>query len=148
MLVLVFVGVVFGQPQLTAVQAAGLVGPGERMNHAPSAIDLLNSREEVMLPAGDEQAATPEPTDEIPNPVQVSTPGPDGSIYHIVLPGENLVLIAQAYHISLGDLMALNGLNDDSVIFPNQKLLIRSEVTATPTPDVSNTPTSRPSTPG
>ncbi len=145
--VLIILGVLFGHPGVRSAGAAGPDGlPGDARS-SPAVIDLLKGKAEVILPAGEEQATTPGPTIEPFNPVEVSTPGADGSIYHIVQPGENLALIAQAYNISLGDLMALNGLNSDSVIFPNQKLLIRSGSTLTPTSEVTDTPAPHPATP-
>ena len=144
---LLFMGVVFGQPGVLNARAASLDGLTEGAHPAHVAINLRNGGAKSVLPAGEEQAATPGPTDEPFNSVEVSTPGADGSIYHIVQPGENLALIAQAYSISLGDLMALNGLTSDSVIFPNQKLLIRSGSTLTPTIEVSETFTPHPATP-
>ncbi len=73
--------------------------------------------------------------------ILISTPLPDGTIYHIVQPGENLVLIAQAYSISLLDLFNLNHLPKDSPIYPDQKLLIQVAYTPTPTSYYTPSPT-------
>jgi len=84
---------------------------------------------------------TPTATVELFNPVVTVTPGEDGMIIHVVQPGENLFLIAQAYQVNLFEMMALNGLTSDSQIFPNQTLIIRQGFTATPTNDQPPTPT-------
>lgn len=69
-------------------------------------------------------------------PVVTATPGPDGTVIHIVQYGQTLWTIAEAYGISLADLLALNGLTEDSAIYPNEELLIVQGTgeTATPTP--------------
>ncbi|HEX2980591.1 MAG TPA: LysM peptidoglycan-binding domain-containing protein [Anaerolineaceae bacterium] len=79
-------------------------------------------------------------------PVSTSTPGTDGAVVHEVQYGQTLVDIAQAYGLSLGDLLALNGLTEKSFIFPGDKLVIKAGVTATPTetPTITLTPTKRP----
>lgn len=84
---------------------------------------------------------TPTPTI-VPN-----TPNPDGSIVHIVQPGEILLAIAAAYDVPLADLLRLNNLTVNSVIYPNQKIIIRPAFTPTPTqptPTASLLPTLTP----
>lgn len=92
---------------------------------------------------------TPTPTI-IPN-----TPNPDGSIVHVVQPGEILLAIAAAYNVPLADLLRLNNLTVNSVIYPNQKIVIRPAFTPTPTqptptasllPTLTPWPTSTPTT--
>jgi len=68
----------------------------------------------------------------------------DGSITYIVKSGDTTLAIALAYGISLGELLKLNGLTAKSVIYPNQKLIIRAAYTPTPTLPTS-TPTKIPS---
>lgn len=80
---------------------------------------------------------TPSPT---PGPIARLTPASDGKYYHIVRSGETLGWIARYYQISLADLMAWNGLNETSILMPDQKLVM--EVT----PPASATPTSAPAT--
>lgn len=75
------------------------------------------------------------------------TPQADGSIVHVVREGETLITIAQAYNITLRELLALNNLTSTSVIFPGEKLIIRKASTATPTPEITTTHTPRPATP-
>ncbi len=86
-------------------------------------------------------AGTPGSTANPTSLIPLSTPQPDGSVYHIVQQGENLVLIAQEYGISLAELFALNNLTKDSSIYPDQKLQIRVANTVTPTSYFTATPT-------
>lgn len=88
-------------------------------------------------------------------PVLVSTPGPDGSVIHVVQPGQTLWAIAATYKISIADLLRINGLNDRSFIQPGQKIIIQPpgslptatfemlDANATET-DAAATPTLRP----
>jgi LysM repeat protein len=57
-------------------------------------------------------------------PIVVSTPGPDGTIYHVVQWGQFLENIAKAYEKPLNDLLNLNGLTNETIIYPGDKLLI------------------------
>lgn len=82
-------------------------------------------------------------------PVVVATPAQDGSITHVVQPGQTLIGIAQAYKIPLNELLSLNKLTISSLIYPQQKLLVQvaqptATPTATPTGTATNTPTPRP----
>lgn len=74
-------------------------------------------------------------------PVTTVTPQTDGSIVHIVQPGEVLLNIAQAYGVSLSFLYELNGLNEKSVIYPGEKVKIKDP---DPTPTATATPTETP----
>ena len=93
-------------------------------------------------------------------PVLTATPNPDGSVMHVVQFGQSLSPISEAYGISMADLMAQNGLTEESIIYEGQELLIvpanqeiqeTPEVTGTPeekaptaTPSPTFTPTLRP----
>jgi LysM repeat protein len=78
--------------------------------------------------------------------ILTSTPQPDGSIYHIVQPGESLWSISAAYGISGSDIMVLNGNSPEAdEVYINQILLIRRA--NTPTPTSNATPTPIPTTP-
>lgn len=57
-------------------------------------------------------------------PVVIATPGPDGSVIHIVGEGQNPWDIAEAYDVPLSEVMALNRLSDDSIIRPGDQLVI------------------------
>jgi LysM repeat protein len=91
---------------------------------------------------------TPSPT---LSAIQKLTPEADGNYYHTVQSGETLSWIAGLYGVSLLDLMTWNGLNNLSVIRPEQKLLLQvtppatatftpSPATITPSPSPSLTP--------
>ena len=90
-------------------------------------------------------------------PVSTAQPAPDGSVIHVVQPGQTLWAIAEAYDIPIVDLLAQNGLLEDTPIFPDDTLIIvpanqktaeettpTSETQATPTPTPSLTPTRPP----
>jgi len=62
----------------------------------------------------------------------LSTPAPDGSISHTVQEGEFLINIAEAYGITLDELLALNSLTAESVIQPGQVLVIRQATSPQP----------------
>jgi LysM repeat protein len=89
---------------------------------------------------------TPSPT--LSN-IQKLTPEADGNYYHTVRSGETLSWIADLYEVPLADLMAWNGLNNTSVIRPEQKLLLLvtppATATATQTPSPIVTPSPSPS---
>lgn len=101
-------------------------------------------------------SAPPQPTadpDATPvpfiQPVTTAEPNPDGSIIHVVQPGQTLWAIAEAYDIALADLLAQNDLTEDSAIYPDQELLIvpanAEEETKTTTPTATEEPTPTPS---
>ena len=79
-------------------------------------------------------------------PVVTATPNPDGSVIHVVQPGQVLINIAAAYNMKLSELLALNGLTDKSVIYPGEKLII-TRASMTVTPDMTPTATSGTPTP-
>lgn len=69
-----------------------------------------------------------------------NTPKPDGSITHIVLPGETLWSIAITYKTTIAQLKALNNLADET-IYPSDTLIIaRAADTPTPTATPTETP--------
>lgn len=80
---------------------------------------------------------TPSPT--LSN-IQKLTPEADGNYYHTVHSGETLSWIAGWYDVPLADLMFWNGLNNASVIRPEQKLVLL--VTPPATATALQTPTS------
>jgi len=59
-------------------------------------------------------------------PIVISTPGPDGSVIHLVQPGQTLWSIAATYKISLPDLIILNGFSSSTLIYPGQKITIKA----------------------
>jgi uncharacterized protein YkwD len=62
-----------------------------------------------------------------------NTPNPDGSIVHIVQPGETLGSLSMAYNVPLAEILSLNNLTLTSTIFVNEKINIRAAYTVTPT---------------
>jgi LysM repeat protein len=84
---------------------------------------------------------TPSPT---LSAIQKLTPAADGNYYHTVQSGETLLWIASQYEVPLTDLLNWNGLADTSVIYADQKLVLR--LTPPPTLTVTSAPpTSTPS---
>jgi len=88
---------------------------------------------------------TPSPT---LSSIQKLTPEADGRYYHVVQSGETLLWIAGLYEVPLADLMNWNGLNNNSVIYADQKLVLLVTPPATPTltpAPTTNTPSPQPS---
>ena len=85
-------------------------------------------------PSPTEDVGTPVPTPIPIEPIKVATPRPDGSIIHVVQWGQFLENIANTYEISLQDLMAVNGLSQEAIIYPGDKLLINPGQTPESTP--------------
>jgi LysM repeat protein len=78
---------------------------------------------------------TPSPT---LSAIERLTPEADGRYFHTVQSGETLSLIASFYEVPLSDLMSWNGLDNNSIIRPEQKLLLL--VTPPPTPTFTPAP--------
>ncbi len=87
-------------------------------------------------------AGTRAPTSFTTVTVYPSTPNPDGSVVHVVQPGETVWQIAMAYGVSEQDIIRLNP-QMGTFIYPGDTLLIRSGHTPTPTAPTA-TPTLRP----
>jgi LysM repeat protein len=89
---------------------------------------------------------TPSPT---LSAIQKLTPETDGNYYHTIQSGETLLWIAGLYEVPLADLMNWNGLNNNSIIHPDQKLVLFVTPPATPTlapAPATTTPSPQPST--
>jgi len=111
------------------------------------------------LPTPTGQPGTPFPTPLPIFAVYTSTPRSDGSIIHVVMPGQTFTSIATAYGVSVATIVAYNGLTEKSVIFPGDLLLIRlpgtpngtsqatATLTQTPAGSATRSPTPRRSTP-
>jgi hypothetical protein len=63
--------------------------------------------------------------DDIIMPVSMSTPDPEGNLYHEVQAGQSLWQIAIAYGVKIADIQKLNSLGASTVINRGQKLLIK-----------------------
>jgi LysM repeat protein len=85
------------------------------------------------------ETVSPVPTMPPILPIVTSTPRPDGAIIHVVQPGQTIISIAAAYGVKEQDLLAYNGLTEQSVIFPGDFLIIR--LPATPGSTQEETPT-------
>jgi LysM repeat protein len=88
----------------------------------------LRIGQKVLIDPGN---VTPSPT---LSAIQRLTPAADGKYYHTVQSGQTLSWIASYYDIPLNSLMSWNGLNNASVIRPEQNLLLMVTPPATPTP--------------
>jgi len=94
---------------------------------------------------------TPSPTPRPLTAIEKLTPDTDGNYYHIVRSGQNLSWIASLYEVSLEQLLAWNNLNQNSIIRPEQKLILHVTPPATETatpgpPTITLTATSLPPT--
>ncbi len=87
-------------------------------------------------PAGGTPGATQPPL----YPVYTVTPLPDGSIIHEVMSGQSLWAIAIAYGLKIADLLTLNQLPTNAVIYAGQKLIIQPSFTPTLSPTITTTP--------
>ncbi len=86
-------------------------------------------------PTGTE-GGTPAPSAIPIQPISVATPGEDGSITHVVQYGQFLENIANAYEIALNDLLSLNSLSEQTIIYPGDKLLVKAGSTLESTPEL------------
>ncbi len=73
-------------------------------------------------------------------PVQVSTPLPNGDVFHEVQYGQSLWSIAMAYGTTIEHIRRLNDLPETGMIYPGQKLLIQRQVTLLSSPTATATP--------
>jgi uncharacterized protein YkwD/LysM repeat protein len=75
-----------------------------------------------------------------------NTPKPDGSVSHLVQPGETLWSIAIAYKTTIAELKSINRLTDDN-IYPGDTLMIflpKATSTPAPTATATSVPTATP----
>lgn len=90
------------------------------------------------------QAAAAEPQAEplMITPIKLAEPREDGSIVHVVAPGQALWQIAAHYEIELGHLLLINSLDEDHIIQPGDEVYIRlaegQPPPPTPTPPLSH----------
>jgi LysM repeat protein len=75
-------------------------------------------------------------------PIQLAEPREDGSIVHVVQPGQALWSLGAHYGVRLADLLLLNNLSENAFLQPGQEILIRladgAEPPPTPTPPLSH----------
>lgn len=72
-------------------------------------------------------------------PVSVALPNEDGSVFHEVQSGETLWGIAIAYEVTGDQIIALNNLGEDGIIYEGALLQIRMAYTPTPKPSATQT---------
>lgn len=73
-------------------------------------------------------------------PVLTVLPASDGSITHTVMSGQSLWMIAQHYKVGIERLRGLNNMGTSDTIYIGQKVLVQLPQTATPTSEVTVTP--------
>jgi LysM repeat protein len=77
-------------------------------------------------------------------PVVISTPREDGSVVHVIQPGQALWTLAAVYEVDLQTLLDLNGLPETALVFPGDEIIISPPYT--PTPGATEKPTRIPPT--
>ena len=84
----------------------------------------------------------PTSTPQIIMPVVIVTPMPDGSMIHIVQPGQSLWAIAIAYGVKIADLVNLNKQLSPTnpIIYTGQKIIVKGTSLPTLSPTVTDTP--------
>jgi uncharacterized protein YkwD len=138
-----------GETYYYAVDTAAATGSGQQQE---SASTVLTS-----VPGGSSSNAG---VSQFMVPVTLSTPRPDGNVYHKVQYGQSLWSIAIAYGTTIKNIQALNNLGEDSTVYQGQELLVvigatqavspsleptvTLQITATFAPTSTNEPTSMP----
>jgi len=90
----------------------------------------------AVTPGAGSASATPN----LIHAVQTAAPLDNGSVVHVVQPGQALVSIALAYGVKVADLRALNGIAaNNNTLYVGEKLLIHPAFTATPSPSPTDT---------
>jgi uncharacterized protein YkwD/LysM repeat protein len=125
-----------------------IINVGHVSGSAPLPVNTATPGGPTVTPPGPTNTSIP-----LIQPILSSTPNPDGSVVHVVQYGQALYPIADAYGISLADLLALNNLTEDSIIYVGQELLIipASQEVQEETPEeideaaTANTPSATPS---
>ena len=75
-------------------------------------------------PAPAPPSAGEEATGPVIEPIELAEPNEDGSVVHVVEEGQTLWGIADAYDVPLSEILALNRLNEDSIIRPGDEIVI------------------------
>lgn len=93
-------------------------------------------------PVAPEAASEPQPEPLVITPIQLAQPREDGSIVHVVEPGQALWQIAAHYEVELSHVLLINSLEEDHIIQPGDEIWIRlaegQPPPPTPTPPLSH----------
>jgi hypothetical protein len=81
-----------------------------------------------VTPGGSTQPVVPTPA--FAPFVQPQAARPDGSLIHVIQPGDTVDAIAVAYGLTRAEVLELNGLRSGSFIFPGQELIVRAASSA------------------
>lgn len=84
---------------------------------------------------------TPTPTATVSGPAVTAAPIPDAT--YTVQPGDTLAVIAELYNVTVGELMAANGIDDPTALQAGQVLRIPgvpASITPTPGPSTTESP--------
>ncbi|RMG98757.1 MAG: LysM peptidoglycan-binding domain-containing protein [Chloroflexi bacterium] len=101
----------------------------------------------VGVPADHPGAPPPNTTNDSPEPlfitpIELAQPREDGSIVHVVQPGQALWSIAAYYEVPLSELLLINNLTPDSFIKPGDEIIVRlpdgASLPPTPTPPLTH----------
>jgi uncharacterized protein YkwD/LysM repeat protein len=103
----------------------------------------------VGRPPGPYESASPPQTNAasaaplIITPIELAEPREDGSIVHVMQPGQALWTVAAYYDVDLDFLYLINGLTTDDVLHPGDEVTVRladgQEPPPTPTPPLAHT---------
>lgn len=58
-------------------------------------------------------------------PIQIAEPGENGSVVHVVQPGQTAWAIAAVYGVDLNTLLAINGLKRPAILHPGDEIYVR-----------------------
>jgi len=103
-----------GETYYYAVDTAAATGSGQQQESASS---ILTNVPGGAVDAGISQFMVP---------VTLSTPRPDGNVYHKVQYGQSLWSIAIAYGTTIKNIQALNSLGENSTVYQGQELLVQT----------------------
>ncbi len=81
------------------------------------------------------------------DPFIVATPGENGAIIHIVQFGQSLIGITNTYDIPIAEVLILNDIGLDDLIFPGDQIIMRAAFTPTSTSTPTDLPPTRTPTP-
>lgn len=114
-----------------AVDTAAATTSGQQQESASS---ILTS-----VPAGSDASGV----SQFMVPVTLSTPRPDGRVFHKVQYGQSLWSIAIAYSTTIRNIQALNNLGEESTVYQGQELLVVTGATQAATLPPEETPTTQ-----